>query len=342
MKKILIIGIGALLAAQLSTTAIAQNVRPFAILGNGFIIQGVAVDAQDNIYMSDLLAGVIYKATPFGVVSSFAQIPNLWVSDMAFDANGNLCCCTRTPANGAQQGIYKVSPDGNVSLFSSIPGSTALSGIALDAEGNIYASDEALASTGIWKIDREGNAQVWSSSSLFATATPAGYPVSPFPLGVAANGIALSLDDKTLYVDVTEAGAIVAVPVNKDGSAGTASMLVQDPRLEGADGNALDAHGNLWVSVNIQNQIAMVTPNGEISIIAQNSALNPLLANPTGMAFGRGPHAKGIFIANGAIPPFGTHQGNPSYTGVDFLYVGVEGAITGRQGHQDDQGQHHE
>jgi sugar lactone lactonase YvrE len=232
MKEFTLLGIGALLVAQVSTTAIAQNIVPVAILSEGFNIQGVAVDAQDNIYVSDRKLSVIYKVTPFGVVSSFAQMPNVLPADMAFDANGNFCCCTASSgAIGAQQGIYKVSPDGNVSLFSSIPESKTLSGIALDAEGNIYASDEALAATGIWKIDREGNAQVWSSSSLFATATPAGYPVSPFPLGVAANGLALSLDDKTLYVDATEAGMIVAVPVNEDGSV----LYVANPATNLAD-----------------------------------------------------------------------------------------------------------
>jgi sugar lactone lactonase YvrE len=47
-------------------------------------------------------------------------------------------------------------------------------------------------------------------------------------------------------------------------------VLVAHPILEGADGIALDAAGNIWVDANERNAIAVVTKKGDVVEVFRN------------------------------------------------------------------------
>ncbi|MGH3671300.1 MAG: SMP-30/gluconolactonase/LRE family protein, partial [Pseudonocardiaceae bacterium] len=59
------------------------------------------------------------------------------------------------------------------------------------------------------------------------------------------NGVALSPDGKTLYVDDTVAGLVRRFPVRPDGSLGPPTTFAPVP---GGDGMAMDDAGNLYVA----------------------------------------------------------------------------------------------
>jgi sugar lactone lactonase YvrE len=63
--------------------------------------------------------------------------------------------------------------------------------------------------------------------------------------------------------------------MNADGGAGTATKLVEDCALAGADGLTLDPKDmSFIVAVNVQNQIVRVAMGGQMSVIASGAPLD--------------------------------------------------------------------
>jgi gluconolactonase len=100
------------------------------------------------------------------------------------------------------------------------------------------------------------------------------------------NGLALSPDEKTLYVDDTEAGLVRKFPVQLDGSLGPPTIFVPSTG-GGGDGMAMDDAGNLYVATNAGVTVYQPdgTPWGTIS----------LPEVPSNCAFG-GPDRKTLYI----------------------------------------------
>jgi hypothetical protein len=91
--------------------------------------------------------------------------------------------------------------------------------------------------------------------------------------------------DGDLYIADTARGAIWKVEFDRHGNLRSRvgcdttftpntlcldNILVTHPLLEGADGIALDAAGNIWVAANERNAIVAVTPRGRVTEIFRN------------------------------------------------------------------------
>ncbi len=123
--------------------------------------QGVAVDANGNVFVADGINAAIRKISPAGMVSTLAGNGTIGFADgvgsaarffrpygVAVDANGNVFV-----ADASNDRIRKINPVGMVSTlagnsnrgFADGPGTEARfyhpSGVALDANGNIFVTD---------------------------------------------------------------------------------------------------------------------------------------------------------------------------------------------------------
>ena len=74
---------------------------------------GVACDEQKNLFVSDNLHSVIYLITPGRRISAFVSI--VGPSGLAFDGAGNLYASDTDPYD-AVGGITKIAPDGTQTL----------------------------------------------------------------------------------------------------------------------------------------------------------------------------------------------------------------------------------
>ena len=197
-------------------------------------------------------------------------------------------------------GIWKVSPTGVATKFSDIPGLVTINDLVYDKDGNLYVGDDTLEL--IWKIDASGNATVWSTDPLFNVVTQ----VFPFEEGV--NGLAISQNGKSIYVTNTSEGRIIEIPILEDGSAGVGEILIENPDLIGIDGLKVLPNGDIYTAQNLKNRILKIGKNGrQVSVVAEGG----ILKFPTGLVLSQDKQT--IYVANNGDAFFGT---NPENQGV--------------------------
>jgi sugar lactone lactonase YvrE len=241
--------------------------------------ESVTVDRAGNSYLSMVFGRRIVKVTPAGVRSDYAAIDDNWLLGMKFDQHGNLFVC------GAS-GVWKVPAQGAPALFAPIPGHGFLNDLAIDRHGSLYVTDSF--NYKLWKVDPQGNAQLWSSDPLLEGRA------GIFPNLLGPNGIVIDGEGRRLWVANTSAGRVLEFRIQRDGTAGPVRVLADDPRLVGADGMTQDKWGNLYLAVNIQDRIARVTPWGHVNDVA----FEGLLSCPTAVAFGAGRTAGSLMVCN--------------------------------------------
>ncbi len=253
--------------------------------------EGLALDKQGHIYVSlTNPVGEIRRVGPGGqsTVAHFT-VGGFGPLGLAINAAGNLYVAVAT-FDAATQGVYRVLPDGTSVRLPGTAGIAFPNGLAFDKRGNLYATDSIAGA--VWRIPRRGPAAIWAQSPLLEGNGSAGLG---FPLG--ANGIAFR--HGALIVANTEGGRLVRIPINPDGSAGQAAVVVEGPELFGADGIALSVHGTVYVAVNPQSTLLSVTPDGSVTTLATAA---DGLENPASLAFGTGAgDRKMLFLTNFAI-----------------------------------------
>lgn len=227
----------------------------------GITVSGVAVDKVGHVYVSirEPVGGVpfgkIWRFTPDGEQSLYAEVAKGEIYGLAVSANGVVYAAVGRV--GPDRGVYRVDRDGQVER---LPGSEQIvfaNGLTFDHEGTLYVTESHSGTApnygqgGIWRIPREGQAELWVRSPLLTGVSVLGYPVG-------ANGIAF--DQDALYVTNSIPARILRIPVLPDGSPGEIELwtMLQDvpesplagaPLPVLADDVRLDVHGNLYVAV---------------------------------------------------------------------------------------------
>jgi streptogramin lyase len=128
---------------------------------------GIAIDGQGNLFVTDLLAGNISEVTPDGVVSNFASslllapalVPplgiNLGTNDLAFNARGTALYVTNVgQGTVVTVEIREDGTAGAITIFAQVP---TPDGVAFDRKGNLYVTSPFTNS--IWVVSRDGSAR---------------------------------------------------------------------------------------------------------------------------------------------------------------------------------------
>lgn len=280
--------------------------------------ESVQFDRHGNAYISMALTGEVRKIAPDGTQTSLAFLP--------------------------------VRPD--VQPCGNGFGLPLLGGIALDHQGNIYASVTScnLPDLGVWKVTPEGQAsllarlpanaapngiayhggwlyvadtlrgEVWRIHSdgtgvpQVWTDSPLLTPV-PLPLTPGPNGLQIFRDE--VYVAVSDRAHVIAFPILADGSAGAGRIHVSGI---GLDDFAFDVKGNLYGTTDPFNTVVRVSPDGHIEVLLTAA---DGLDGPTAVAFGVGADKKNLYITNAAFPFF--PGPNPRRPSLMRYHVGIAG-----------------
>jgi sugar lactone lactonase YvrE len=227
-------------------------------------VEGLTVGPDGNIYVPTFgfntkgaLTGhaVLFVISPRGQAIRQVTIANssphmlgldfnpithaLWVLD--FGA-GNVL--EVNPVTGASTVLNQGGPIAN----------SGLNALTFDRSGNGYVSDSF--NGVIWKIGPTGGTPTaWSSGPLLGP----GMGLTP-PFG--ANGVEFNNEHTILFVADTAFHQIIQIPVNPDGSAGTASIFITG--INAPDGIMIDRNDNIWICANQEDDIIIVDKTGKV------------------------------------------------------------------------------
>lgn len=221
----------------------------------------------------------------------------------ACDRDGNLYCVSfREPQN-----LARVTPDGHAELFLALPGTSAGNGIRFDRLGLMYVADytghnvfRIEPATGLFRVFahddamnqpndlaiapdgtlyasdpdwKRGTGQVWRITADGKTHREAA------DMGTT-NGIEVSPDGKTLYVNESVQRRVWAFDIAEDGRLKNRRLLKLFEDF-GFDGMRCDVDGNLYVTRHGKGTVVKLTPKGDV--VREIDVLGP---HPTNICFG--------------------------------------------------------
>jgi sugar lactone lactonase YvrE len=310
-RAVVLLSVLAALVASLGVmTVLAQDIVEQIDLDEtaGEFPESLAVDADGNIYFGLAPTGEIRMITPSGDVSSFAKLPTapegtFGTLGLEFNESGELFAAMAS--FDESHGIWKISADGSeTELFASLDPPGVPNVLDFHSDGSLFVSNTP--GGAIWKIAIDGTVETWLADPLLAGFNPPG-PVG-VPLG--SNGLLFDADESNLYVAVTEMNRIVKIPVNADGTLGTAEVFAEDAEtLGGPDGMTWGPNGDLYVALIFSDSLSKISADGTITAIHSGVPLQ----NPSDVAFGTGDDANKLYIANFAFFRFiGLMPGDPT------------------------------
>ncbi len=234
-------------------------------------IEGPACDAQGNVFAVNFeKQQTIGRVTPDGKGTVFVTLSGDSVGNgIRFDRQGTMYIADYVGHNilRVPQGTRKVK------VFAHEPTMNQPNDIAIGPDGTLWASDpnwkEKVGQ--VWRIDTKGK---------FTLVAP--------DMGTT-NGIEVSPDGKTLYVNETVQRKVWAFAIKEDGSLADKRLLKEFADF-GFDGMRCDVDGNLYVTRYGKGTVVKLSPAGKVL-----KEIDVLGARPSNICFG-GPDGRTAYV----------------------------------------------
>lgn len=225
-------------------------------------IEGPSCDKEGNLYAVNYeRQHTIGKVTPAGEGSVFLELANGSIGNgIVFNQAGTMFIADYTNHN-----VLKVDMrTRQVTVHAHEPRMNQPNDIAIGANGIIYASDPNWGDdTGqLWRVDTDGGVTLLEAN-----------------MGTT-NGIEVSPDERTLYVNESIQRRIWAYDLSERGEVSNKRLLIEFPDF-GLDGMRCDIEGNLYVTRFGKGVVAKVSPAGEVLLEVELAG-----KNCTNIAFG--------------------------------------------------------
>jgi sugar lactone lactonase YvrE len=233
------------------------TINTFAGTGKISSPEGLAVDAQGNVYIADSGSNVVWMASPAGVLTVFAGSGTAGYSGdggaagaamlnaphgVAVDSNSNLFI-----ADSANNCIREVTAGGVIQTVAS--GLNGPYGLAFDAAGDLFVTESAGNRV---RVLSNGSLQTVSADPLLQM---------PYGLTVDASGNLFIADGADNAVLQYQSGVLKAI--DGAGTAGSGPDQLSQPR-----GVAVDPSGNLYIADTENSRILELTASGALVQIA--------------------------------------------------------------------------
>jgi gluconolactonase len=262
--------------------------------------EGVAVHRDGSVWCGGE-RGQIYRISADG--SSMEQVASTggYCLGMAFDKDDNLYVCDLK-----HQAVMKVDVKSDTTdKFATDADDRGLkipNFPVFDDAGRLYVSDSHAfkePGPGIFRFDPDGKGELWY-------AEPINF----------ANGLALSLDGRYLYVSETFGNTVSRISIKEDGTAGAREEVAS---LPGAlpDGLAFDVDGNLYIACYEPSQVLHMAPDGAVARLIGDEEAH-LFCHPTNLAFRDGTlfttnlgrcHITAVETTAEGLPLYGGYRG---------------------------------
>lgn len=244
------------------------------------IVESITADRSGLLYVADRVSNQVMRIDPKNpqpvVVGRLAarQVngqntgPN--PSGMAFNAQGDLLIAASAYGEVVRLRAAELDParPGVAQTFAT--GMPGANGVDFDRQGRLLVSGGA--SGNLFRVGPDGGAaETVASVERFSRTLPDGRTQQ----AIVANGLAVDAAG-VVHVADTARGAIWRIAFDGEARAQRPVQWVQNAMLEGADGLAFDARGQLWVAVNELNALVRIGPNGELTEVARNGVAGPL------------------------------------------------------------------
>ncbi len=292
--------------APLPTGLVAPETRAVAAAGICFL-EGPAVDAQGHVFFSDIIGNQILKMTPEGKVSVF-RADSGRTNGNTLDAQRRLISCegAEMGPGGRRRVVRTDLQTGAVTVLTErYEGKryNSPNDVCVDGKGRIWFTDPRY---GVDRSDLEMDVEaVYRIDPDGQVRRVLGQPDIERP-----NGLAITPDDKTLYVIDSHgrpggARKIWALEVSSDGRLSNKRLVYDFGKGRGGDGMRLDNRGNLWVAAGILTPrgpgettevppgVYVLTPQGKL--LGRIPIAEDVITN---LAFG-GPDCKVLYVTAG-------------------------------------------
>ena len=208
-------------------------------------IEGPATDLAGNIYAVNYeRQQTIGKVTPEGECGVFVQLPGDSTGNaIRFNTKGFMFIADYVGHN-----ILRVDmKTRQITTYAHESRMSQPNDLAIGANDILYASDPNWGkSTGqLWRIDTDGKVTLLEGD-----------------MGTT-NGIEVSSDERTLYVNETVQRKVWAYDLSSDGNVSNKHLLIEFPDF-GMDGMRCDSAGNLYITRYGKGTVAVVSPQGKL------------------------------------------------------------------------------
>lgn len=285
---------------------------------HGGLTEGPAVAPDGSIYFTDIPTGkdpgMIMRFDPKSKATTAFSSDSGKANGLIFDAEGFLLACEGSDSGGRRVSRWNVKNGQRQTVVDNIGGKkfNAPNDLCLDKQGRIYFTDprylgdepRELEHRAVYRIDKGGAV----SEVTHDVSKP--------------NGIALSPDEKTLYVADHDNGTdkidpngpkpthgpmkIYAFPIGTDGKVNGPRKTIYDfADQAGCDGMCIDALGNIYITARSPKRpgVLVLNPAGrEVAFIPTGptnqivDAQHPPVGMPSNVEFGIGDEAQVLYI----------------------------------------------
>ena len=234
-------------------------------------IEGPGCDARGNVYAVNFARQqTIGKVTPQGKGEVWVTLPGKSTGNgIVFDPKGRMYVADYVGHN-----VLRIYPDTRkVTVFAHEVRMSQPNDLAIAPNGTLYASDPNWGKgTGrVWRIDRDGKVSL-AADKMGTT-----------------NGIEVSPDGKTLYVNESVQRNVWAFAIGKDGTLSDRRLLKKFPDF-GFDGMRCDMDGNLYITRHGKGVVAVLSPEGKVL-----REIDVLGKFPSNLCFG-GPDGRTVYV----------------------------------------------
>jgi gluconolactonase len=251
---------------------------------------------------------MLFKATPLTKEKEFTP----GIEGPACDAKGNIYAVNYAK----QQTIGKVTPEGKGEVWVELPGKSTGNGIVFDKKGLMYVADyighnvlridpatrQITTFAHEDKMNQPNDLAIAPDDALYASdpnwgnstgqvwrIDTAGKVTLVAEKMGTTNGIDVSPDGKTLYVNESVQRNVWAFDIGKDGALSN-KRLIKRFDDHSMDGMRCDVDGNLYVTRYGKGTVAVLSPEGKVL-----REIDVLGASPSNICFG-GPDGRTAYV----------------------------------------------